>query len=90
MQNNRLTHLFWMSPNQVEIASGFNYLTIHDNTHNCNMYLHLGCFTTINEQGISLLVAQGLVLRERDCDYPMLVFAMVDPHPLCCRGPHDG
>ena len=33
---NRLTHLFWMSPSQVEIAQRFNYLVVHDNTYNCN------------------------------------------------------
>ena len=32
-------------------------------------FLNLGCFTTINEHGKSLLTAQALVLRERDCDY---------------------
>ena len=66
---NRLTHLFWMSPSQVEIAQRFNYLVVHDNTSNCNQFFHLGCFTTINEHGKSLLTAQALVLRERDCDY---------------------
>ena len=64
---NRLTHLFWMTPSQVEAASRFNYLVIHDNTYNGNMFFHLGCFTTINEHGKSLLVGQAL--RERDCDY---------------------
>ena len=38
---NRLTHLFWMTPSQVEAASRFNYLVIHDNTYNCNMFFHL-------------------------------------------------
>ena len=66
---NRLTHLFWMSPSQVEIAQRFNYLVVHDNTYNCNQFFHLGCFTTINEHGKSLLTAQALVLGERDCDY---------------------
>ena len=66
---NRLRHLFWMSPSQVEIAQRFNYLVVHDNTCNCNQFFHLGCFATINEHGQSLLTAQALVLRDRDCDY---------------------
>ena len=58
-----------MTPSQVEAASRFNYLVIHDNTYNCNMFFHLSCFTTINEHGKGLLVGQALVLRERDSDY---------------------
>ena len=58
---NRLTHLFWMTSSQVEEASWFNYLVIHDNTYNCTMFFHLGCFTTINEHDKSLLVGQALV-----------------------------
>jgi hypothetical protein len=66
----QLTHLFWMSPEQVEAARRFHYLIIHDNTYRCNKYrLHLGCFTTVNEHGKSLLVGQCLVLREREPDY---------------------
>ena len=33
---NRLTHLFRMTLSQVEAASRFNYLVIHDNTRLCN------------------------------------------------------
>ena len=29
---NRLTHLGWIYPSQVEIAQCFNYLVVHDNT----------------------------------------------------------
>ena len=94
---NRLTHLFWMTPSQVEAASRFNYLVIHDNTYNCNMFFHLGCFTTINEHGKSLLVGQALVLRERDCDYEWQVtqwlrhtpsapkVLMTDADPACAK-----
>ena len=48
----QLTHLFWMSPEQLELANCFHYLVIHDNTYRCNLYrLHLGCFTVINQHG---------------------------------------
>ena len=37
--------------------------------NNCNQFFHLGCFTTLNGHGKSLLTAKALVLRDRDCDY---------------------
>ena len=54
---------WYLRLNQVEIAQRFNYLVVHDNTYNCNQFFHLGCFTTINEHGKSLLTAQALVPR---------------------------
>ena len=68
----KLTHVFWMSIEQIAIARRFPYLILHDNT--CQSYrynLNIGLFVGVNNYGQSLLMGQSIVVGDeiRDFEY---------------------
>ena len=69
-ETHQLTHLFWASPRQQELAQKLHYVLIHDNTYGCNVYaLSLGLFASVNYCGRTVMLAQCLVNREDTAAY---------------------
>ena len=62
----KLSHVFWMSVEQIAIARCFPYLILHDNTYQSNRYdLNIGLFVGVNNYGQSVLMGQAIVVGEK-------------------------
>ena len=62
----RLSHVFWMSKEQITLARRFPCLLLHDNAYQSNRYdLNVGLFVGVNNFGQSLLLAQAVVIGEK-------------------------
>ena len=90
----KLTHLFWMSPRQRELARDLYQVIIHDNTYKTNRFkLPAGLFSAPNRHGQTMLLAVALSCKEGTADYewqyemyleavgidPALLFTDADP-----------
>jgi len=63
--NNTLTHLFWMSPSQIELWFQFSDVVIQDVTCKTNRYdMALSLFVIVDENRNIRLVAQALLIDE--------------------------
>ena len=66
----KLTHLFWMSPRQRDLAEEAYQLLIHDNTYKTNRFkLPAGLFSGVNRHGQTVLLAIALSAKEGTADY---------------------
>ena len=66
----KLSHVFWMSVEQIAIARRFPYLILHDNTYQSNRYnLNIGLFVGVNNYGQSVLMGQAIVVDEKTRDF---------------------
>ena len=66
----KLTHVFWMSPRQRELAQDCYQLLIHDNTYKTNKFkLPAGLFSGVNRHGQTVLLALALSTKEGTGDY---------------------
>ena len=68
----KLSHVFWMSVEQIAIARRFPYLILHDNSYQSNRYnLNIGLFVGVNNYGESVLMGQAIVVggMNRDFEY---------------------
>jgi hypothetical protein len=66
----RLTHLFWQSPTQRQLAKDCYQVLIHDNTYQSNRFrLPLGLFAGINRHGHTVTLGQALTSQEGTSDY---------------------
>lgn len=90
----RLTHLFWMSPRQRELAGDLHQIVIHDNTYKTNRFkLPFGVFCSVNRHGQTVTTTTCLSFKEGTADYewaykcyhegvhiaPLVVFTDADP-----------
>ena len=67
---NRLTRLFWMSPEQVILWLEYHDVILNDNTAKTNRYqMPLSLFLIVNNNTKSRLVAQALVSDEMTESY---------------------
>jgi len=65
-----LTHLFWMSPRQREMALDVYQVLIHDNTYKTNTFkLPCGLYLAPNRHGQIVLLAVSLSAKEGAEDY---------------------
>ena len=63
--NNTLTHLFWMSPSQIELWYRYSDIVIQDVTCKTNRYdMALSLFVILDENRNIRLVAQALLIDE--------------------------
>src|SRR5271154_1880312 len=63
--NNTLTHLFWMSPSQIELWYRYSDIVIQDVTCKTNRYdIALSLFVILDENHNIRLVAQALLIDE--------------------------
>ena len=63
----KLSHVFWMSVEQIVIARRFPYLMLHDNAYQSNRYnLNIGLFVGVNNYGQSVLMGQAIVVGEKN------------------------
>ncbi|RHZ44033.1 hypothetical protein Glove_772g17 [Diversispora epigaea] len=63
--NNTLTHLFWMSPSQLELWYQFSDIVVQDVTCKTNRYdMALSLFVILDENQNIRLVAQALLIDE--------------------------
>ncbi|RHZ68917.1 hypothetical protein Glove_292g81 [Diversispora epigaea] len=63
--NNTLTHLFWMSPSQLELWYQFSDIVVQDVTCKTNRYdMALSLFVVLDENRNIRLVAQALLIDE--------------------------
>ncbi|RHZ52802.1 hypothetical protein Glove_457g22 [Diversispora epigaea] len=63
--NNTLTHLFWMSPSQLELWYQFSDIVVQDVTCKTNRYdMALSLFVVLDENQNIRLVAQALLIDE--------------------------
>ncbi|RHZ73176.1 hypothetical protein Glove_232g96 [Diversispora epigaea] len=63
--NNTLTHLFWMTPSQVELWYQFSDIVVQDVTCKTNRYdMALSLFVILDENRNIRLVAQALLIDE--------------------------
>ena len=66
----KLSHVFWMSVEQIAIARRLPYLILHDNTYQSNRYnLNIGPFDGVNNYGQSVLMGQAIVVGEKTRDF---------------------
>jgi len=66
----KLTHLFWMSSRQRELARDLFQVLIHDNTYKTNRFnLPAGLFSAPNRHGQTMLLAVSLASKETTSDY---------------------
>ena len=66
----KLSHVFWMSVEQIAIARRFPYLILHDNTYQSNRYnLNIGLFVGVNNYGQLVLMGQAIVVGEKTRDF---------------------
>ena len=66
----KLTHVFWMSIEQIAIPRRFPHLILHDNTYQSNRYnLNMGLFVGVNNYGQSVLMGQSIVVEEKIRDF---------------------
>ena len=66
----KLSHVLWMSVEQIAIAQRFPYLILHDNTYQSNRYnLLIGLFLGVNNYGQSVLMGQAIVVGEKTRDF---------------------
>ena len=67
---NKLTHIFWMSPRQRQMATDLYQVLIHDNTYKTNRFkLPCGLFSAPNRHGQTVLLAMALTDKEGTGDY---------------------
>ncbi|CAG8856932.1 2661_t:CDS:1, partial [Gigaspora margarita] len=68
--DNVLTYLMWMTPNQVENWIEFSDCVINDVTHKTNRYrMPLSLFVGFNRNRRNILLAQGLLADESQSSY---------------------
>jgi hypothetical protein len=64
-ETGELKKLFWMTPEQCELAKKYPWVWIHDNTYKCNRYaLALGLWSTVSIGGHTVELAACLVNKE--------------------------
>ncbi|RHZ84559.1 hypothetical protein Glove_79g134 [Diversispora epigaea] len=93
-KENRLTRLFWMSPDQVDLWLKYHDVVVNDNTAKTNQYqMPLGIFIIIDNKCKTRLVCQTLVSDETLDTYiwilecirrateqaPIVIFTDADP-----------
>ena len=66
----KLSHVFWMSFEQIAIARRFAYLIFHDNTYQGNRYnLNIGLFVGVKNIGQSVVMGQTIVVGQNITDF---------------------
>ena len=84
--NNTLTHLFWMSPSQLELWYQYSDIVIQDVTCKTNRYdMALSLFIILDENWNIRLVAQALLIDEtkesHEWTFEQINIATNDMHP---------
>ena len=65
-----LRRVFWMTPEQMDVAKRFGTILYHDNTYKCNRYkMSMGAFCVVNHHRNTRFAAQSLTFNETEVDY---------------------
>ena len=81
MTPEKVTHVFWITVEQIAIARRFSHPIAHDNTYQSNRHnVNIGLLFGVNNYGQSVLFGQSIVLGETirnfECQFTPWLVAM--------------